>query len=225
MKENNDLVKRMGSLGFRMLEAARSSDANLTLADAVKSRDIRMWEGFPVVFANSMSKGLFDHRKAAGYLKNQEDRKCFNSLLAMSLALFEACDMKLPWTGRVFSALNTSTKKECSAFRDLLKNGRVLKIGNKEMAPERLMTTLRNYLAQTTLNLSELLSEKEEFGLEYSLSQVFSAKQKELFLKKLKGEKFNKTESEYFSRVVKKKVLALANTQLHRLARNLLLET
>jgi hypothetical protein len=63
---------------------------------------------------------------------------------------------------------------------------------------------------------------KEEFGLEYSLSQVFSPKQKELFLKKLKGEVLTKTEKEYFSRAVKKKVQALANADLHRLARKLL---
>jgi hypothetical protein len=55
-------------------------------------------------------------------------------------------------------------------------------------------------------------------GLEYALSQVFSPKQKELFLKKLRGEKLTKTEKEYFSRVVKKKVLVLANPQLQRAA-------
>ena len=59
-------------------------------------------------------------------------------------------------------------------------------------------------------------------GLEYAMSQVFSPKQKELFLKKLKGEVFTKTEKEYFSRVIKKKVLALANADLHHLSRKLL---
>jgi hypothetical protein len=59
-------------------------------------------------------------------------------------------------------------------------------------------------------------------SLEYSLSQVFSPKQKELFLKKLKREKLTKTEKEYFSRAVKKKVLALANPELHRLSQKLL---
>jgi hypothetical protein len=54
------------------------------------------------------------------------------------------------------------------------------------------------------------------------MSQIFSTKQKELVMKKLKGEKLTKTEREYFSRVVKKKVMALANTQLHRLSQKLL---
>jgi hypothetical protein len=85
-----------------------------------------------------------------------------------------------------------------------------------------LKTVFSNYHAQAVQGLGDLLQVKEELGLEYSLSQVFSPKQKDLFLKKLRGEKLTKTEKEYYSRVVKKKVLALANLELHRLARKLL---
>ena len=61
-----------------------------------------------------------------------------------------------------------------------------------------------------------------EFSLEYALSQVFSPKQKELFGKKLEGLPLTKTEKEYYSRTVKKKVVALANDELHSLAKKLL---
>ena len=64
--------------------------------------------------------------------------------------------------------------------------------------------------------------EELSLDLEYALSQVFSPKQKELFLKKLKGEKLSKTEKEYSSRVVKKKAMALANSELHTLAKKYL---
>jgi hypothetical protein len=56
------------------------------------------------------------------------------------------------------------------------------------------------------------------------MSQIFSKKQKELFLKKLRGEKLKKTEREYYSRSIKKKVLALANSNLHKLAERLIKE-
>jgi len=69
----------------------------------------------------------------------------------------------------------------------------------------------------------EGLREKlDEYSLEYSLSQVFSPKQKELFKKKLEGKPFTKTDQEYYSRTVKKKVVALANSELNALARKLL---
>ncbi len=90
------------------------------------------------------------------------------------------------------------------------------------MSSQRLKTTFNNYFLNKQSSLRDLLSTKEELGLEQALSQVFSPKQKELFFKKLKSEKLTKTEKEYFSRAVKKKVLALANTQLHQLSQRLL---
>jgi hypothetical protein len=70
---------------------------------------------------------------------------------------------------------------------------------------------------------SRLQKEKyEELSLEYALSQMFSPKQKELFKKKLEGLLLTKTEKEYYSRTVKKKVVAIANTELHRLAQKLM---
>ncbi len=86
------------------------------------------------------------------------------------------------------------------------------------MSSQRLKSTFDSYFQEKQTKLHTLLSLKEELGLEYALSQVFSPKQKELFFKKLKREKLSKTEREYFSRVVKKKALALANAELHRLA-------
>jgi hypothetical protein len=74
------------------------------------------------------------------------------------------------------------------------------------------------------IDLIEYSDRQDEFELEHAMSQVFSKKQKELFLKKLKGERLSKTEREYFSRIVKKKVLALANPDLHKLAAMLIKE-
>ncbi|SHJ41327.1 hypothetical protein SAMN02745216_01614 [Desulfatibacillum alkenivorans DSM 16219] len=42
------------------------------------------------------------------------------------------------------------------------------------------------------------------------------------FKKKLEGDPLTKTEKEYYSRTVKKKAAALANSDLHSLARKLL---
>ena len=50
------------------------------------------------------------------------------------------------------------------------------------------------------------------------LFKLFSPKQKELVLKKYNGEPLTKTEQEYYSRVVKKKIGALANSELRRIA-------
>ena len=79
-----------------------------------------------------------------------------------------------------------------------------------------------NYFEQNTEKSRQLKEKHEALSLEYALSQLFSPKQKELFQKKLKGSPLNKTEKEYYSRTVKKKVSALANPELHRLSQKLM---
>ena len=107
-------------------------------------------------------------------------------------------------------------------YFNLLKKDHDLKVAGRSLSGRRLKSVFNGYFKKATKNLNDLLSAKEDLGLEYALSQIFPPKQKELFLKKLKGEVLTKTEKEYFSRSVKKKVQALANVDLHRLSRKLL---
>jgi hypothetical protein len=54
------------------------------------------------------------------------------------------------------------------------------------------------------------------------LNRLFSPKQKELVLKRRDGQAFTKTEREYFSRIVRKKLAAIADDEVVALARNLI---
>ena len=58
--------------------------------------------------------------------------------------------------------------------------------------------------------------------LDIYLDRIFSAKQKELVFKKQDGRRFTKTEREYFSRIVRKKLEAIANEEVVGLARELI---
>jgi len=221
MKSKN-LLKKLSELGFPLFEREEKLDADSVLAQVAKGGDSRLWEGFPVVLANSAEKGLLNYENALCQLKQPSDKSKLNALLAMSLALYEALELKFSWTRKLLNSLSPRVKKDSDNFKEKLKRDAMLTVAGREMSAQRLKTTFRNYFRQSQNSLNELLAVKEELGVEYALSQVFSPKQKELFLKKLKGEKFTKTEKEYFSRSVKKKALALANPELHRLARKLL---
>ena len=61
-------------------------------------------------------------------------------------------------------------------------------------------------------------SRAETYHLRANLGILFSPKQKELVLKRLRGEPFTKTEREYYSRVVKKKLKALASSEIREVA-------
>lgn len=217
-----DLFNRVGVLGYPLFDKEDSGNANLTLADMVKSRESRLWEGFPLVLANSAQKGIFQQEKVVRCLKKQSDKSCLASLSALSLALYKHLNLKFSWARKLYASLPEKAKKEFGRFlKDLKKEGQ-FRCAGKSMSGQRLRSVFGNYFSQEARSLNDLLSVKDELSLEFALSQVFSAKQKELFYKKLKRDKLTKTEREYFSRVVKKKVLALANPELHRLSLKLL---
>ncbi len=221
--EKDNLLKRLAVLGFPLLEVDREEEANITLADLVMSHDLRLWEGFPVVLAHSAEKGLFDYDKTLHFLKSPADTVNFGLLIMLSLALYKTLDLEFSWAGSLSASFKDKLMREkYENYLAAFKNGRDLAVLNDSLSSQRVKTTFNNYFRHAQANFNDLLSEKEVFGLEYSLSRVFSPKQKELFLKKLRNEKLTKTEKEYFSRVVKKRVLALANPELHRLAQKLL---
>ena len=221
--EKENLLKRLALLGFPLLEAEKDEEANSTLADLVESHDLRLWEGFPVVLANSAEKGLFDYDKAEGCLKSPQDKVNLGLLIELSFALYKTLGLKFSWVDKLHSLFNSEDmEQEYKNYLTAFKNNQDLVVWNSSMSSRRVKTTFDNYFRQTQTHLDDLLSVKEVMGVEYSLSQVFSPKQKELFLKKLRNEKLTKTEKEYFSRAVKKRVLALANPELHRLAQKLL---
>lgn len=221
MVKDDNFLKKLAALGFSLLETEKSVDANAALSDMVKSEELRLWEGFPVVLANSAERGLFDYGKATGHLAPSHKRY-LGSFVMLSLALYKALGVKFFWTDRLYKSLKDPGKeKKFKTFLTLFKNDGELKVDGRRLSSQRLKTVFNNYFVKANSRVSELLFAKEELGLEYALSQLFSPKQKELFLKKLKGEKLTKTEKEYFSRVVKRKVLALANSELHRLSQKI----
>lgn len=215
--KNKTLLKKVKMLGYPLFEKEESLDVNTTLAEVVQSKNLRLLEGFPLLLANSAEKGLFNYDMVKWHLKKPFDKLYLSKLVLMSLVLYEVLNVKFSWADKLYKLLSFK-KEDYNEMLGKLKRGKELQVANNSMSPERLKNTFKNYFKEEESKLTELAYMKEEFGLEYALSQVFSSKQKELFLKRLRGEKMTKTEREYYSRVVRKKVEALANPELHRLA-------
>ncbi|MFA5500717.1 MAG: hypothetical protein WC404_06530 [Candidatus Omnitrophota bacterium] len=218
---DESLYNKLTELGFPLFHNREPRDANATLAEMAKSTDLRLWEGFPVVLANSAEKGLLDYGAARRLLDDNRDKNNLDRLAAMSLALYENMGLKFYWVKNLHEKLSTGWKGYLNEYLPKLKKSEDFKVGEKTMSSVRLKNVFNNYYKQAGSDLSDLLSTKEQFGLEYAMSQVFSPKQKELFMKKLRNEKMSKTEREYYSRVVRKKVQALANSELNSLAQKL----
>ena len=214
------LIRKLQTLGYPLFEE-EGMDADIILADVVRSKDLRLWEGFPLLLANAAEKYAIDYEKIKRHLKKSPDKSSLNSLILMSLVLYETLNIKFPWTGKFFN-LPAFKKESFGKFVEKFKKGESFKVDDKFLSPERITNTFKNYFKREENRLTEFAARKDVFDLEYAMSQIFSPKQKELFLKKLRGEKMTKTEREYYSRTVRKKIIALANAELHKLAQKVI---
>jgi len=219
---NKKLFENLDRLGFSLMEPKEDFNANKTLAEVVKSKDTRLWEAFPVLLANAAQEYSFDNEQVLKNLRKREDQENFQNLLLLSLALYQYYHLSFVWSNQLKKQLSDQDVVRLRKFRNNIAHGDVFYVGKKRFLPDRLFEIFNNYFEKDAEKTKQLKEKYEDLSLEYALSQVFSPKQKELFKKKLKGEPLNKTEREYYSRAVKKKVSALANPDLHRLAQKLM---
>jgi hypothetical protein len=227
--ENNDLLKRVAKLGFDLFEAERDENAGKTLADVVRSKDLRLWEGFPVMLLKSQALGAFSYEEVKKHLGALPELNWFDELVAMSLVVYKKTQVEFAVAEGIKKKLAINDK-EYKMLEKSFAEETEFKVSDLMMSSQRVMNTFQNYynkLGVKNKDFKDLLESKylelkSEFDLEFALAQVLSPKQRDLFLKRLKGEKMTKTEREYFYRVVKKKVAALANSELHRLAQDMM---
>jgi len=219
--KKTELLNNVKELGFPLFEAKKSMDVNKTLAEVTKSKDSRLWEGFPLLLANTLERGLFNYREALRNFKNSPERNDFRMLVLMSLALYKYLGLKFSHSDKLYNS-KYFNKNLFDKFLYGFKEKKDLRWTGKYLSSARVASTFKNYFKHAELDFKDYVRMKDDFEFEYSLSQLFSNKQKELFMKKLKGEKMTKTENEYYSRSVKKKVVALANSDLHNLATKLI---
>jgi hypothetical protein len=223
--KKEDLIVSLGNLGYPILSKDKkkiNKSEIIDILDALLDLDEpRLIEGFPVILAYCAHRGSILDLETL-LLKHQENsqkRRNLEKLLLLSSELLNLENLQLP------SGLENIAKSLKTKYGDLL-SSEALDLGSGiSLSIER----LRNILKRYTSNLETQKSEEEKavdrqrksFQLNLHLSTLFSPKQKELVLKKYHGEPLTKTEQEYYSRVVKKKIEALANSELRRMATTL----
>ena len=222
MKPNDSrLLSAVGRYGYPLFQA--EVDPNEVLASMAENADTRLLEGFPVVLANVLSGGesQVNLAKAEAQMGSRDERRRFRQLVMLSFYLFELYGLG---ELRQQAQGQQHLKEEADLKKRLVENRSLKLQGNRELDPERLKKTFVNYVvkAKDTRSREERARVGDEFRREFYLSLLFSPRQKDLLYKKLRSEPMSKTEREYFSRVVKKKLVALADPDLYRLAQKAL---
>jgi len=205
-----------------MFEPVEQLDVNETLAEVVKSDDTRLWEGFPVLLANAAETYQFAPDVVEQHLESQVQKDHFRRLMLFSGALFSLYHLSFTWWNTLKKSLSEQEKGLVRAWKKDLVWDHAVEWDDTALDSERVKGLFELYFEKKAETDKRRQEKHAEFSLEYALSQVFSPKQKELFKKKLEGLPLTKTEKEYYSRTVKKKVVALANDELHGLSKKLL---
>jgi uncharacterized protein with von Willebrand factor type A (vWA) domain len=217
-----ELVNKVSRLGLPLMEVCEDFDVNQALAEVVKSEELRLWEGFPVLLANAAKDFLFDYEKVLGCLSSKDERENLQNLVLMSFAIYKLYHLSFPWAEEFKKSFSKEELKKVNELKNCLAHNQELFLEKYRFDPFRLKQVFNNYFEQEVERTRKLNERHGEMSLEFALSQLFSSKQKELFKKKLEGLPLNKTEKEYYSRTVRKKLSALANPELHRLAQKLM---
>jgi len=215
------LMENLSKLGLSYLMPSKKVDVNATLAEVVKSDDMRLWEGFPVLLASAVKESVYSSAQVVAKLDLLQ-RLFFHGLLLMSLAVFEFSNQESSWSKKFKKKLSNDDKQQIKEWRNCLAHGRPLSVSGQTFSSERLLKTFYLYAAETGKKAKKDNALHAELALEHSLSQIFKPRQKEILKKKLEGLPLTKTEAEYYSRSIKKKVVALANEDLHSLAKRIL---
>jgi len=214
-------MQNLSKLGLPMFMPSEEVDVNGTLAGVVKSHDQRLWELFPVVLANAIENYEFIPEHIENTLLD-DDKYNLHQLLLLSSSVYSYYHLSFSWLNKIRYNLTSEDKNTIKLWKKCITNNNPVVWDNVHIDTERLKKSFKLYFEQNQNNIRRSKDRHEEFALTYSLSRIFSAKQVDLFKKKLEGLPLTKTEQEYYSRSVKKKVIALANSELHSLARRLL---
>ena len=192
----------------------------IVILDAVANADdAEVVARFPAVLAICARRGLSLNSQAlfSRYWETSPKRQNLEKLLLVSADLFTRQGLDAP------TNLDKIAGSLKSKYEDFFLTGEIQLSSGMCIAVEDLQNTLKSYsVAHSKSRTTRRKPVPARTGtLDECLDRLFSPKQKELVLKKRDGKAFTKTEREYYSRTVRKKLDAIANEEVVDLANKL----
>ena len=229
--DKNLLMDQLAQRGYALMQPKSTEPAEKLFANLLSQSDARLLEGFPVVFANVLAENKPLEWESEKWQPDELTLKVVGRLqvmLTVSYLLFELFGMPKEYSSRVSKLLTrlVGTKemnKYLERYKEPLLQSQSVKLNGVSLSTERLKNNFRNYVVQSP-GSAEVQEKKHALELELLLAELFTPRQKEVLRKRMEGKPLTKTEREYFYRVVKKRLRALASDELHQMARTLLLK-
>ena len=196
----------------------------VVILEALASSDVvKIVARFPAVLAICARRGLSLNSQAlfSRYWETSPKRQNLEKLLLVSATILKAQGLKPPGNlEKIAASLKPKYGNLFSTGEFQLSSGMIVSIQDLENS---LISYLDGHL-QSQANRGQTEPSRSE-TLDVYMDRLFSPKQKELVFKKRDGIAFTKTEREYYSRIVRKKLEAIASEEVGQLAKNLMLKT
>lgn len=224
-RKKQALLDDLDRLGVGLFRPEEKINLQETLRNLLESSDPRLFEYFPIVIYNcSTNKNERNYCNFDSLLKgfrtNKENQEVFLQLLYLSLLTFRLFNKKehlVSDLNKLFEKKNVLTRFKKTFDNKFLDSSKV-DVGDTQLNLGRMKNILLNFVIAEEEGRQETLTEtlkfKRDLQTELFLSRLFSPKQKEIIKKKLRGEKLNQGEAQYYSRVIKKKLRAIADAEV-----------
>jgi hypothetical protein len=204
------------------------SQAVVILDALASSEDETLVVQFPSVLSICARNGitLESHVLFSKYWESSPKKKNLEKLLLISAELFELEGIEAP---RNLKKIASSLKAK---YGSLISAGMLSLSNGLTVAVRDIQDVLKQYAVRAGQAVSVSGQARADHrslrvdisrsaGLQTYLDRLFSPKQKDLIFKKLNREPLTKTEREYYSRVVKKKLEAIADSEMNYVAEKL----
>ncbi len=227
-ERNHSLLDDLAQYGYPLLSPAAAPGPEEVLLRLAKQDDARLLEGFPVVLARGLAeKNPLDWENARWNPARDLSKKMrlrVSALLALSRLLFRLFGFDSVLTERASKLLSKldPDKELLENVRKAFESSGDVPLDRLKLSPERFKNAFRQYVVERPREAASD-NRKQELMLELQLSELFTSRQKTLLKKRLEGKAFTKTEREYYYRVLKKRLKALASDEVHLLARRILM--
>lgn len=180
------------------------------------SRDAALVARFAAVLAVFLQRGMHLNSQTlfSRHWENSPQRQNLEKLVLASVELFRRRDLEIP---SHLSKIADALKRK---YGDVFSDGSFHLSSGMRVASQDLDNALQGYTgAKLPLPAQPAAGPRADAQLNIYLDRLFSPRQKQLMFKKLNREAFSKTEREYYSRIVKKKLEAIADSQVRDIAR------
>ncbi len=204
------------------------SQATIILDALANSNDRALVMRFPAVLSICARNGvaLNSHALFSKYWESSPKKQNLEKLLLISAELFDVEGIESP------KNLNKIANSLKAKYGTLLTTKMLPLSSGISIYIKDIQETLRDYTAKTKFAVTTLRPKKTDqeptrdtlnnsVDLRAHLERLFSPKQKDLVFKKLNNMPFTKTEREYYSRVVRKKLVSIVNSEVSYVAKKL----